>query len=76
MVKGKFSKTSKVSKYYENDCSYKLVKFLVPKLPSIMFNEFTVKDSFVIAEEILHQDCKLFMGSLDVDSLFTNKPLE
>ena len=51
--------------------SYKLAKFLVPKLSSVMFNEFTVKDSFTFAEEIVHQDGKLFMGSLDVDSLFT-----
>ena len=56
--------------------SYKLAKFLVSKLSSITFNEFTVKDSFAFAEEIVHQDSKLFMGSLDVDSLFTNIPLE
>ena len=56
--------------------SYKLAKFLVPKLSSVTFNEFTIKDSFAFAEEIVHQDSKLFMGSLDVDSLFTNIPLE
>ena len=56
--------------------SYKLAKFLVPKLSSVTFNEFTVKDSFAFAEEIVHQDSKLSMGSLDVDSLFTNIPLE
>ena len=56
--------------------SYKLAKFLVPKLSSITFNEFTVKDSFASAEEIVHQDGKLFMGSFDVDSLFTNIPLK
>ena len=56
--------------------SYKLVKFLVPKLSSITFNEFRVKDSFAFAEEIVHQDGKLFMGSLDVDSLFINIPLK
>ena len=49
--------------------SYKLAKFLVPKLSSVTFNAFTVKDSFAFAEEIVHQDSKLFMGSLDVDSL-------
>ena len=47
--------------------SYKLAKFLVPKLSSITFNEFTVKDSFAFAEEIVHQDSKLFMGNVDVD---------
>ena len=36
--------------------SYKLAKFLVPKLSSVTFNEFTVKDSFAFAEEIVHQD--------------------
>ena len=56
--------------------SYKLAKSLVPKLCSITFNEFTVKDSFAFAEEIVHQDGKLLMGSLDVDSLFTNIPLK
>ena len=40
-----------------------------------MFNEFTVKDSFAFAEEILQQGGKLFMNSLDVDSFFTNIPL-
>ena len=56
--------------------SYKLAKFLVPILCSITFNEFTLKDSFAFAEEIVHQDSKLFMSSLDVDSLFTDIPLE
>ena len=56
--------------------SYEIAKFLVPKLSSITFNEFTVKDSFVFAEEIVHQDSKFCIGGLDVDSLFTNVPLE
>ena len=56
--------------------SYKLAKFLVPKLSSITFNEFTVKDSFAFGEEIVHKDSKRFMGSLDVDSLLSNIPLE
>ena len=34
--------------------SYKLAKFLVPKLSSITFNEFIVKDSFAFAEETVH----------------------
>ena len=56
--------------------SHKLPKFLVPKLSSITFNEFTVKDYFVFVKQILHQDSELFMGSLDVYLLFTNIPLE
>ena len=54
--------------------SYKLAKCLVPKLSLITFNEFTVKYFFAFAEEIVHQDSKLFMGSLDVNTLFTNIP--
>ena len=39
-------------------------------------NKFTVKDYFNFAEEIIDQQHDLFMGSLDVDSVFTNIPLE
>ena len=38
----------------------------------ITSNEFTVKDTFCFAKEIVEQDSSLVMGSLDVDSLFTN----
>ena len=48
----------------------------MPKLSSITFNEFTVRDSFAFSEEIVHHDGKLFMGSLDADSLFTTIPLK
>ena len=37
---------------------------------------YTVKDSFVFAEEIVGQGSEFFMGSQDVDSFFTNIPLE
>ena len=59
-----------------NTPTYKLAKFLVPILKSLTSNEHTVKDSFAFAEEIVEQDSECFMGSLDVDSLFTNIPLE
>ena len=36
----------------------------------------TVKDSFAFAEEIVEQDSEIFMGSIDVGSLFTTIPLE
>ena len=48
----------------------------MPKLPSITFSEFTVKDYFAFSEEIVNHDGKRFMDSLDVDSLFTYIPLE
>ena len=59
-----------------NTPTYKLAKFLVPILKPLTTNEFTVKDSFHFAEEIVDQQHDLFMGSLDVDSLFTNISLE
>ena len=59
-----------------NTPTYKLAKFLVPILKSLTSNEFVVKDSFDFAEEIVEQDSRFFMGSLDVDSLFINIPLE
>ena len=39
-------------------------------------NEYLVKDSFTFAEEIVEHDSEFLMGNLDVDSLFTNIPLE
>ena len=37
---------------------------------------FTVKDSFIFVDEILTQNSDLYMASLDVDTLFTNTPLD
>ena len=59
-----------------NTPTYKLSKFLVPILKPLTTNESTVKDSFHFPEEIVDQQHDLFMGSLDVDSVFTNIPLE
>ena len=56
--------------------TFKLVKFLVLILKPLTINECTVKDSFHFAKEIVDQQHDPFMGSLDVDSLFTNIPLE
>ena len=35
-----------------------------------------MKGLFAFAEEIVEQDSEFFMGSLDIDSLFNNIPLE
>ena len=59
-----------------NTPTYKLAKFLVPVLKSLTSNEYTIKDSFAFAAEIVEQDSEFFMGNLDVDSLFTNIPVE
>ena len=56
-----------------------VTNFLVPKLSSITFNEFTVKDSFAFDEKIVHQGRKPFMAaSMLTDSLLIclqKKPL-
>ena len=56
--------------------TYNLAKCLVPILDPLTKNEYTDKDSFHFAEEICEEDLSLSMGSLDVDSLFTNIPLD
>ena len=53
-----------------------MAKFLVPILSPLTVGEFTVKDSFSFAEEITQQNCQCYMASFDVNSLFTNIPLE
>ena len=56
--------------------SYNLAKFLVPLIQHITKNNFTVKDSFEFSKKICGQSSEHFMVSLDVESLFTNIPLE
>ena len=56
--------------------TYNLAKFLVPILNPLTKDEYAVKDSFQFAEEICEQDPTLTVGSLDVDLLFTNIPLD
>ena len=59
-----------------NSPTYKLAKYVEPILKPLTTNEFPVKDSFHFAEELVDQQHDPFMGSLDVDFLFTNTPLE
>ena len=56
--------------------TYKLAKFLVLMLEPLATNEYTVKDSFLFAEELQRFDSKLVMASFDIESLFTNIPLQ
>ena len=56
--------------------TYNLAKFLIPLLNPLTCNKYTVKDSFQFAEEICEQGPTLSMVSLDVDSVFTNIPLD
>ena len=39
-------------------------------------NDYTVKDSFTFVKEVINFDHNLFMASLDVESLFTNIPID
>ena len=59
-----------------NTGTYKWPKLFVPLLRDPTSNEFTLKDSFEFPKIYCEQDATLFMASLDVDSLFTNVPLE
>ena len=56
--------------------SYNLEKFLVPLIEPITKSNFTVKYSFEFSKEICEPNPEYFMASLDVESLFTNIPLE
>ena len=61
---------------YQNSIFYNIAKHLVPILEPITNNKFTIKNSFEFVKEVIEQDSQLFMASLDVESLFTNIPLE
>ena len=53
-----------------------IAKFLVLLIESIKRNNFTVKNSFGFSKEICEQNSEYFMAKLDVDSPFTNIPME
>ena len=53
-----------------------LATYLNPILSPLTSNEFTVKNYFDFAEEVVNYDHNLYMASLDVQLLITNTPLE
>ena len=55
--------------------TYKLANFLVPILSPLTSIEFSVHGSFSFADEVSSFCPDHFMASLDVESLFTNIPL-
>ena len=59
-----------------NTATYGWAKVFVPLLKCFTMNEYTLKDSFEFAKDIANQNSNCFMASLDVDSLFTNVPLD
>ena len=56
--------------------SYGLAKFLVPLLSELTKNNYVCKDSFSFAKDVRDQDHSFYMTSFDIDSLFTNLPLD
>ena len=59
-----------------NTPTYKLAKYLVKIMEPLTTNNYTVKDTFSFAHDIRSQNSTHFMSSFDVDSLFTNIPLD
>ena len=56
--------------------TYKLSKFFIPLLEPLTYNQYTIKDSFSFCEELKHFNTNLIMTIFDVESLFTNIPLQ
>ena len=57
--------------------NYNLAKFFVPLLEPLTRNEYTVKNLFEFVEEISKINCdKCVMASFDIESLFTNIPID
>ncbi len=56
--------------------SYKIAKFLVPLLSSLTTNQFSVKNSHEFSQTIKTLNPDHFLVSFDVESLFTNVPLQ
>ena len=59
-----------------NTPSYQIAKFIVPLLSELTKNKYVSKDSFEFAKNVREQNPELFMASFDIDSLFTNVPLD
>ena len=56
--------------------TYKIAKYLLSFIQPFTTNEYTVKDTFHFVSMLDGKDHHLIMASLDVESLFTNIPLE
>ena len=59
-----------------NTPTYEISKFLIPLLEPLTKNNYVTKDSFTFAGDIKNQNKDLFMASYDINSLFTNIPLD
>ena len=56
--------------------TYKLSEFFVPLLTLLTLSGCTTKDSFSFVAELSNSDSNLVMASFNVESLFTNIPLQ
>ena len=56
--------------------TYKVTKSFVALLEPLTYNQYTIKDSFSFCEELQDFNTNLFMGSFDVESLFTKTSLQ
>ena len=56
--------------------TYQIAKFLLSFTQPFTENEYTVKDTFHFVSMLDDKDHRLIMASLDVESLFTNIPLD
>ena len=59
-----------------NTGTYRWAICFVPLVKPFTSNNYIVKESLDFAKYITQQSSKLFMASTDVDSLFTNVPLD
>ena len=57
-------------------CNYNLEKYFVPIIKQFTINEYTLRDSFSFCKEIPYQEQNLFMVSFNIQSMFTNIPLD
>ena len=56
--------------------TYNIAKFLLEFVTPFTSNEYTIKDTFHFVSILDGKDYRLIMASLDVESLFTNIPLD
>ena len=56
--------------------TYNLAKFFVPILKPLTENKYSVKDSFSFCKDLSEMEPKFYMTSFDMESLFTNIPLD
>jgi len=56
--------------------TYKIAKYLLSFIQPYTTNEYTVRDTFHFVSMLDGKDHRLIMASLDVESLFTNIPLD